>query len=70
MIGADWTPAFVLLSFGAIAYCCLWHVGLPSPAPSPRDLVAARFALRSQIIWRKQRTALSRGDYHWAHEPC
>jgi DNA modification methylase len=24
----------------------------------------------SQIIWAKQHFALSRGDYHWQHEPC
>ena len=24
----------------------------------------------SQIIWAKDRFALSRGDYHWQHEPC
>ena len=24
----------------------------------------------SQIIWAKERLVLSRGDYHWMHEPC
>ncbi|HER26856.1 MAG TPA: site-specific DNA-methyltransferase, partial [Rhodospirillales bacterium] len=24
----------------------------------------------SQIIWAKERLVLSRGDYHWQHEPC
>ena len=24
----------------------------------------------SQIVWVKQHFALSRGDYHWKHEPC
>jgi DNA modification methylase len=24
----------------------------------------------SQIIWAKDRLVLSRGDYHWQHEPC
>jgi DNA modification methylase len=28
------------------------------------------FTLRSQIIWAKDRLVLSRGDYHWQHEPC
>ena len=28
------------------------------------------FQIRSQIIWRKQLFALSRGDYHWSHEPA
>jgi len=26
--------------------------------------------MRAQIIWAKDRLALSRGDYHWQHEPC
>jgi DNA modification methylase len=28
------------------------------------------FEIRSQIIWAKNRFALSRGNYHWQHEPC
>lgn len=24
----------------------------------------------TQIIWAKERLVLSRGDYHWQHEPC
>jgi DNA modification methylase len=28
------------------------------------------FELRSQIIWAKQHFAMSRGHYHWQHEPC
>ena len=27
-------------------------------------------ATRSQIIWRKQHFAMSRGHYHWQHEPA
>ena len=34
------------------------------------SLVASGFAIRSQIIWAKERLVLSRGDYHWQHEPC
>jgi DNA modification methylase len=34
------------------------------------SLVAAGFNVRSQIIWAKDRLVLSRGDYHWQHEPC
>jgi hypothetical protein len=26
--------------------------------------------VRAQIIWAKDRFALSRGHYHWQHEPC
>lgn len=32
-------------------------------------LRAADFEVRSQLIWAKH-LALSRADYHWAHEPC
>ena len=28
------------------------------------------FEIRSQIIWVKQHFAISRGAYHWRHEPC
>jgi len=34
------------------------------------SLAAVGFAVRSQIIWAKDRLVLSRGDYHWQHEPC
>jgi DNA modification methylase len=33
-------------------------------------LCAADFEIRAQIIWAKQHFALSRGHYHWQHEPC
>ena len=63
---AEWTPAWQLFP-GAIAY--VWHAGLKAPAVSA-DLEAAGFTIRSQIIWVKQHFALSRGDYHWGHEPA
>lgn len=28
------------------------------------------FVMRAQIIWAKERIAVSRGAYHWQHEPC
>jgi DNA modification methylase len=28
------------------------------------------FEAISQIIWAKDRLIISRGDYHWQHEPC
>ena len=33
-------------------------------------ILRAGFQIRSQIIWRKQTFAISRGHYHWRHEPC
>jgi DNA modification methylase len=26
--------------------------------------------MRAQIMWAKQHFVISRGDYHWQHEPC
>jgi len=34
------------------------------------NLFTADLEIRAQIIWAKSRFALSRGDYHWQHEPC
>ena len=34
------------------------------------SLEVSGFKIRSQIIWAKDRLVLSRGDYHWQHEPC
>ena len=62
---ATWTAAWHLFP-GAIAY--VWHAGLKASTVAA-DLEAAGFTLRNQIIWAKQHFALSRGDYHWGHEP-
>ncbi len=35
-----------------------------------RSLQGCGFQVRSQIIWVKQHFAISRGAYHWQHEPC
>ena len=63
---ADWSAAWKLFP-GSVAYT--WHAGL-NAASVAADLEAAGFKIRSQIIWRKQHFALSRGDYHWGHEPA
>ena len=63
---ADWTQTWQLFP-GNIAY--VWHGGLHS-ATVAQNLEACGFKLRAQIIWAKQHFALSRGDYHWQHEPC
>jgi DNA modification methylase len=63
---ANWTAAWKLFP-GRVAY--VWHAALKAPTVAA-DLEAAEFAIRSQIIWVKQHFALSRGDYHWAHEPA
>jgi len=63
---ATWLPAWELFP-GSVAY--VWHAALKA-AIVAADLEAAGFSIRSQIIWQKQHFALSRGDYHWAHEPA
>jgi DNA modification methylase len=62
----DWTKAYKLFS-GPVSY--VWHaakftvdVGL--------NLRDVDFEIRACIIWKKQHFALSRGHYHWQHEPC
>jgi DNA modification methylase len=62
----DWAEAW-LLSPSAIAYC--WHAGVHA-ANVQSSLEAAGFIVRSQIIWAKPRLIISRGAYHWQHEPC
>lgn len=63
---ADWRAAWQLFP-GDVAY--VWHGGLHAGTVAD-SLVAAGFCLRSQIIWDKGQLVLSRGDYHWQHEPC
>jgi DNA modification methylase len=63
---ADWREAWALFP-GSVAY--VWHAG--RYASTVQDsLTAVGFDVRSQIIWAKDRFALSRGNYHWQHEPC
>ena len=63
---ADWREAWALFP-GDVVYC--WHAGRYASTVQA-SLEAAAFDIRSQIIWAKDRFALSRGDYHWQHEPC
>ena len=63
---ADWREAWALFP-GDVAY--VWH-GALHMAVVAESLAISGFAIRSQIIWAKQRLVLSRGDCHWQHEPC
>ena len=63
---ADWRDAWALFE-GDVAY--VWHGALHAGTVA-ESLNAAGFDIRSQIIWAKERLVLSRGDYHWQHEPC
>ena len=62
----DWTDAYRLFP-GTVAY--VWHAG-KFAADLVVNLRDADFEVRSQIIWRKPSLVISRGHYHWQHEPC
>lgn len=63
---ADWTEAWALFP-GDVAY--IWHAGRHA-SEVERSITECGFEIRAQIIWAKDRFALSRGHYHWQHEPC
>jgi DNA modification methylase len=63
---ADWRAAWALFP-GDVAY--VWHSALHAGTVAA-SLEHANFVIRSQIIWDKTRLVISRGDYHWRHEPA
>lgn len=62
----DWRDAWALFP-GDVAY--VWHAGKFTPQVAA-SLEAVDLEVAYQIIWNKDRFALSRGDYHYKHEPC
>ena len=62
----DWTETYKLFT-GQVAY--VWHASLVGVEVAD-NLDAAGFYLRSQLIWAKESFSISRGHYHWQHEPC
>lgn len=62
----DWTDTYSLFT-GDVAY--VWHAGKYTHTVA-KNLEDCGFEIVSQIIWAKQHFVLSRGDYHWQHEPC
>ena len=63
---ADWREAWALFP-GDVAY--VWHGALHA-ANVADSLTTSEFIVRTQIIWAKSHIAISRGHYHWQHEPC
>lgn len=63
---ADWREAWSLFP-GSIAY--VWHADLHA-REVVESLEAAMFEMRAQIIWNKGHIVISRGHYHFQHEPC
>lgn len=62
----NWALAWHLFP-GSVAY--VWHAGKYC-GEVEKSLTDSEYEIISQIIWVKQHFALSRGDYHWQHEPC
>ena len=62
----NWSLAWFLFP-GNVAY--VWHAGKYC-GEVEKSLTDCEYEIISQIIWIKQHFALSRGDYHWQHEPC
>lgn len=62
----DWTEAW-RLSTASVAY--VWHAGRYA-SEVQATLESAGYEARSQIIWSKDSFSISRGHYHWQHEPC
>jgi len=63
---ADWRAAWALFG-GDVAY--VWHSSLHS-SEVLASLQAVGFEPRATIIWDKMRLLISRGNYHWRHEPA
>lgn len=63
---ADWSSAWKLFT-GDVAY--VWHASLHI-GEVQQSLIAADLLPRSLVIWAKNVHAISRGHYHWQHEPC
>jgi DNA modification methylase len=63
---ADWREAWALFP-GDVAY--VWHADLRA-REVVQSLEATGFSMRAQIIWAKNQLAMSRGHYHFQHEPC
>lgn len=62
----DWTDSYSLFP-GNVAY--VWHAGKYTHQVAAH-LADCGYNIISCIVWVKQHFALSRGDYHWQHEPC
>jgi DNA modification methylase len=62
----DWREAWALFP-GNVIYC--WHAGRHASSVQA-SIESSGFEIRCQIIWAKPHFPISRGHYHWRHEPC
>ncbi len=66
-IRADWSEAYQLVPSLEVGY--VWHAGVYAREVA-EGLLRIGFEIASQVIWDKGLFAMSRGWYHWGHEPC
>ena len=62
----DWSDTFSLFE-GNVMY--VWHASTNCHIFA-NSIIQNGFDLRSQIIWAKSSLVISRGHYHFQHEPC
>lgn len=62
----DWAEAWSL-SPSDVVYC--WHAGRHASVVQS-SIESVGYEVRCQIIWSKSNFPISRGHYHWRHEPC
>jgi len=62
----DWADAWRLFP-GNVLYC--WHADRHASTVQ-QTIESTGFEVRCQIIWAKSNFPISRGHYHWRHEPC
>jgi DNA methylase len=63
----DWSEAFELVP--SLQVGCVWHAGVHAAAVA-EGLTRIGFEIVSQIVWDKGLFSLSRGWFHWGHEPA
>ena len=62
----DWSDTYSLFP-GNVVY--IWHAARHTHTVG-QNITDCGYDIVSVIIWAKQHFVLSRGDYHWQHEPC
>lgn len=62
----SWVESYSHFS-GDVLY--VWHADRRA-SEVQSDIESAGFQIVMQVIWAKNNIVISRGDYHWKHEPC
>lgn len=63
---ADWSAAYRLFE-GDVGY--IWHASSFQHVVY-KSIIESGFEVRANIVWVKNNFAISRGHYHYQHEPC